>query len=243
MTVEEKITVLVERYSRNRSHLADMIGVTPQAVNNWVYRDHIPKKGIEAIMARFPGIDREWLRGSSAPLSSGPLPMPEEEEEEEETMPFERRNDAVQKAESQYTNDMPQGNASALLVTGVQPTLGDAPQTEAREGLVPVQMPRRDVKYVFQCHGDSMLPRIQDGDYVGVGEALGRYEEFRQGEPYLIQTTDGRLMVKMVHDPGPTSPFLLLSTENPNYQLADGGRLAKRNCRAAYRVLMVMRDL
>ena len=108
---------------------------------------------------------------------------------------------------------------------------------------MPVQMPRRDIKYVFQCHGDSMLPRIQDGDYVGVGEALGRYEEFRQGDPYLVQTTDGRLMVKMVQDPGPTSPYLLLTTENPNYQLADGGKLAKSEFRAAYRVIMVMRDI
>ena len=132
---------------------------------------------------------------------------------------------------------------SAMLVTGLQPTLGDTSQPESREGLIPIQMPRRDIKYVFQCHGDSMLPRIQDGDYVGVGEALGRYEEFRPGDPYLVQTTDGRLMVKMVQDPGPTSPFLLLSTENPNYQLADGGRLAKSEFRTAYRVIMVMRDL
>ncbi|MBR6032124.1 MAG: S24 family peptidase, partial [Bacteroidaceae bacterium] len=141
------------------------------------------------------------------------------------------------------TDAKPQDKTSALLVTGLQPSLGDAPQSENREGLVPVQMPRRDIKYVFQCHGDSMLPRIQDGDYVGVGEALGRYEEFRQGDPYLVQTTDGRLMVKMVQDPGPTSPYLLLTTENPNYQLADGGKLAKSEFRAAYRVIMVMRDI
>ena len=81
-----------------------------------------------------------------------------------------------------YHMDRPQADASAMLVTGLQPTLGDAPQTEAREGLTPVQMPRRDIKYVFQCHGDSMLPRIQDGDYVGVGEALGRYEELTPDE-------------------------------------------------------------
>ena len=229
MTVEEKITILVERYSRNRSHLADMIGISPQAVNNWVYRDHIPRRGIDAIIARFPQVDREWLRGGTTPLSSLPLPLPDEDEDEDE--------------EEYSMESKPQGKPSALLVTGLQPSLGDAPQSENREGLVPVQMPRRDIKYVFQCHGDSMLPRIQDGDYVGVGEALGRYEEFRKGDPYLVQTTDGRLMVKMVDDPGPTSPYLLLSTENPNYQLADGGKLAKSDFRAAYRVIMVMRDI
>ena len=242
MTVEEKITILVERYCRNRSHLADMIGVTPQAVNNWVYRDHIPRRGIEAIMARFPQVDQDWLRGGSMPLASGPMPLPEDEEEDNEALQSIMPG-AEQRAKQHHTDAMMQSKASALFVSGLQPSLGDVPQPDSTEGLVPLQMPRRDIKYVFQCHGDSMLPRIQDGDYVGVGEALGRYEEFRKGDPYLVQTTDGRLMVKMVEDPGPSSPFLLLSTENPNYQLADGGRLAKSEFRAAYRVIMVMRDL
>lgn len=225
MTVEEKISTLVERYCRNRSHLADMIGTSPQTVNNWIYRDHIPARGIEAIIARFPEVNRDWLRGGSD-SSSGPLPLPAEEEEDETPA---------------YATARPR--TSAMLVTGVHPSLGDGLQMESYEGMVPVQMPRRDIKFVFQCHGDSMLPRIQDGDFVGVGDPLGRYEDFKQGIPYLVQTTDGRLMVKMVMDPGPSSPHLVLSTENPNYQLADGGRLSKEEFRAAYRVIMVMRDL
>ena len=244
MTAEEKITILVERYCRNRSHLADMIGVTPQAVNNWVYRDRIPRKGIEAIMMRFPEVDLEWLRGGSVPISSGPLPLPDDEEEEEDVaIQFGSRTDAVSETDENQFGNTAQSKASAHFVTGIQPTLGDAPQPDTKEGLIPLQMPRQDIKYVFQCHGDSMLPRIQNGNYVAVGEPLGRYEEFRRGVPYLVQTTDGRLMVKLVEDPGPAFPFLLLSTENPNYQLADGGRLAKKDFKAAYRVLMVMRDI
>ena len=244
MTAEEKITILVERYCRNRSHLADMIGVTPQAVNNWVYRDRIPRKGIEAIMMRFPEVDLEWLRGGSVPISSGPLPLPDDEEEEEDVaIQFGSRTDADSETDGNQFGNTAQSKASAHFVTGIQPTLGDAPQPDTKEGLIPLQMPRQDIKYVFQCHGDSMLPRIQNGNYVAVGEPLGRYEEFRRGVPYLVQTTDGRLMVKLVEDPGPAFPFLLLSTENPNYQLADGGRLAKKDFKAAYRVLMVMRDI
>lgn len=243
MTVEEKIGVLVERYCRNRSHLADMIGVTPQAVNNWVYRDHITRRGIEAIMARFPEVDQEWLRGASVPMSDGSMPLPDEEEEDDDALPFGTTRTSKLKQEEFLPNTASASRASAQFVSGIQPSLGDVPQPDAKEGLIPLQIPRKDVKYVFQCHGDSMLPRIQDGDFVGVGEALGRYEAFRKGDPYLVQTTDGRLMVKMVEDPGPQSPFLLLSTENPHYQLADGGRLAKNEFRAAYRVLMVMRDI
>lgn len=243
MTVEEKISVLVERYCRNRSHLAEMINVSPQVVNNWVYRDHIPHKGIAAIMARFPEIDEEWLRGGKVSVSGGSLPLPDDDEEEDDALRLETDTNAVQKLEKRLKDDTQGSKTSAHFVSGLQPSLGDTPQPDNNEGLIPLQMPRKDVKYVFQCHGDSMLPRIQDGDYVGVGEALGRYEEFRKGDPYLVQTTDGRLMVKMVEDPSPESPFLLLSTENPDYQLADGGRLAKSEFRAAYRVLMVMRDI
>lgn len=243
MTVEEKINVLVEQYCRNRSHLADMIGVTPQAVNNWVYRNHIPRRSIEAITARFPQVDREWLGGGNTHSSSWAMPLPAEDDEDEAKQYTSPGQGIGPEATYLLSDGKTRDSASALLVTGVQPTLGDAPQAGSRERLAPIQMPRQDVKYVFQCHGDSMLPRIQNGDYVGVGEALGRYEEFRQGDPYLIQTTDGRLMVKMVKDPGPSSPYLLLSTENPNYQLADGGKLAKSEFRAAYRVIMVMRDI
>ena len=243
MTVEEKISVLVERYCRNRSHLAEMINVSPQVVNNWVYRDHIPHKGIAAIMARFPEVDEEWLRGGKVSVSGGSLPLPDDDEEEDDALRLETDTNAVQKLEKRLKDDTQGSKTSAHFVSGLQPSLGDTPQPDNNEGLIPLQMPRKDVKYVFQCHGDSMLPRIQDGDYVGVGEALGRYEEFRKGDPYLVQTTDGRLMVKMVEDPSPESPFLLLSTENPDYQLADGGRLAKSEFRAAYRVLMVMRDI
>ena len=88
MTTEEKIGVLVDRYCRNRSHLAEMLGVTPQTVNNWVYRDHIPRRGIDAIMSRFPQVDLEWLRGSSVSLSHGPLPLPEDEDDDDDDMPY-----------------------------------------------------------------------------------------------------------------------------------------------------------
>ena len=243
MTTEEKIGVLVDRYCRNRSHLAEMLGVTPQTVNNWVYRDHIPRRGIDAIMSRFPQVDLEWLRGSSVSLSHGPLPLPEDEDDDDDDMPYAVSASGTSRWEPSSAKPAQESSRSALFVSGIQPSLGDVQQPDTMEGLVPLQMPRRDIKYVFQCHGDSMLPRIQDGDYVGVGEALGRYEDFRKDVPYLVQTTDGRLMVKMVQDPGPHSPFLLLSTENPNYQLADGGRLAKSEFRAAYRVIMVMRDI
>ena len=187
MTVEEKISILVERYCRNRSHLADMIGVSPQAVNNWVYRDHIPHRGIEAIMNRFPQVDRSWLRGGDASLPSGPLPLPADVDDEDADF---AAAFAAGQPEADSETGGASGKATSYLVTGVHPSLGDVPQVDDEERLVPVQMPRRDVKYVFRCHGDSMLPRIQDGDYVGVGEALGRYEEFRAAYRVIMVMRD-----------------------------------------------------
>ena len=227
MTVEEKIGILVDRYCRSRSHLAELIGMSPQTVNNWVYRDRIPRRGIDAILTQFPQVDRDWLRGGNVPIPSGPLPLPDDEDTDEETLNF---------GPPTLPNSPSREEETAELKN-------DSQKKSQGDGLVPMQLPHSDVKFAFQCHGDSMLPRIQDGDYVGVGEAIGRYEAFQKRVPYLIQTTDGRLMVKMVEDPGPASPFLLLSTENPNYQLADGGKLAKSELYTAYRVIMVMRDI
>lgn len=250
MTVEEKINILVERYCRNRSHLAEMIGISPQAVNNWVYRDRIPRRGMDAILAHFPQIDREWLSGGSIPFSSGPLPLPDDEEEAGEEGENQIQNSKfLDSLEPRRTDKVRSKIQTASSSRDNRPLEGEQlgnnsdGSPKSSEGLFPLQFPRHDVKYVFQCHGDSMLPSIHDGDYVGVGEAIGRYEEFRKGVPYLIQTTDGRLMVKIVQDPGPTFPYLLLSTENPNYELADGGRLAKNEFYTAYRVIMVMRDI
>ena len=163
-------------------------------------------------------------------LSSGPLPLPDEEDTDEEIL-----NYGIQTLSNSPLKEEKQGLPAEPKI--------DGQKRNQEDGLVPLQLPHSDVKYVFQCHGDSMLPRIQDGDYVGVSDAIGRYEEFQKGVPYLIQTTDRRLMVKKVQDPGPASPYLLLSTENPNYELADGGKLAKREFYAAYRVIMIMRDI
>lgn len=243
MTVEEIIGILVDRYCRNRSHLADMIDVSPQVVNNWIYRDHIPNRGIEAIISRFPQIDRNWLRGGSTLSSSGPLPLPEEDEENDETQDLKTTQNTEQKSAEYKVGKMSQNKVTELLASEMQSSQDNISQLNNKESLIPLQMPRHNIKYAFLCHGDSMLPRIQDGDYIGVGEPIGRYEDFQQGVPYLVQTTDGRFMVKMVQDPGPSSAYLLLSTENPNYELADGGKLAKKELYAAYRVLMIMRDI
>jgi hypothetical protein len=140
MTVEEKIGILVERYCRNRSHLADMIKVSPQTVNNWVYRDHIPRKGIEAIMARFPQLDIEWLRGDSAPLPSGSLPLPDEDSEEDDTLQFGTKSFARPDAQGRIADIPMPGNQPTVFVSGLQPSLGDVPQPDVREALVPLQM-------------------------------------------------------------------------------------------------------
>ena len=136
MTVEEKISVLVERYCRNRSHLADMIGVSPQAVNNWVYRDHIPHRGIEAIMARFPQVDRSWLRGGDASVPSGPLPLPAAMDDDDADFA-----EAFAAGKPEADGGQPGAEAdkaTSYLVTGVHPSLGDVPQADDEERLVPV---------------------------------------------------------------------------------------------------------
>ena len=199
MNTNEKMEVLVRQFARSRKDLADMIGFTPQTVSNWVYRDSIPKKGIDAICSTFPEVNRDWL------LSTG--------------------------------------TTTAFFVDNISPSCGDDFQELDGEGLVPINLGRRDVKYLLRCHGNSMEPRIYDGDAVAVGDPMGRYEQLSPKALYLIQTTSGQLMVKQATDPGPDCPYLQLATVNPDYHLQNDGHLPKEEIRTIYRVLVVLNNV
>nr|WP_257229912.1 Cro/CI family transcriptional regulator [Acinetobacter sp. YH01026] len=51
------------KFFKNASHLADEIGVTPQAVNQW--GEYVPDPSVGKIMALIPSIHYEIRRGGS----------------------------------------------------------------------------------------------------------------------------------------------------------------------------------
>lgn len=67
----------------------------------------------------------------------------------------------------------------------------------------------------FPVFGDSMKPKILNGDVVVISEKVPE-EKILWGETYLV-VTDAWRVIKTVH-PGETEEFLVLRSINPNYE-------------------------
>lgn len=67
----------------------------------------------------------------------------------------------------------------------------------------------------FPVFGDSMKPKILNGDIVVISEKVPE-EKILWGETYLV-VTDAWRVIKTVH-PGETEEFIILRSINPNYE-------------------------
>lgn len=72
-----------------------------------------------------------------------------------------------------------------------------------------------DCLAAFPVYGDSMKPKILNGDVVVISEKVPE-EKILWGETYLV-VTDAWRVIKTVH-PGETEEFLVLRSINPNYE-------------------------
>lgn len=72
-----------------------------------------------------------------------------------------------------------------------------------------------DCLAAFPVFGDSMKPKILNGDVVVISEKVPE-EKILWGETYLV-VTDAWRVIKTVH-PGETEEFLVLRSINPNYE-------------------------
>lgn len=72
-----------------------------------------------------------------------------------------------------------------------------------------------DCLAAFPVYGDSMKPKILNGDIVVISEKVPE-EKILWGETYLV-VTDAWRVIKTVH-PGETEEFLVLRSINPNYE-------------------------
>lgn len=72
-----------------------------------------------------------------------------------------------------------------------------------------------DCLAAFPVYGDSMKPKILNGDVVVISEKVPE-EKILWGETYLV-VTDAWRVIKTVH-PGEAEEFLVLRSINPNYE-------------------------
>lgn len=214
-TVDDYLTRVQNATCKKRAGIARMLDASPQTVNNWVKRNTIPQYQYEQLVDIMThSDDRDFMckYDANGRVREEPVFTPAE------PMP-----------------DMHE----AMMIEGTVATCGDIDRVDSNEAFRRVNMPWDDVKYIVRCSGESMEPRIHDGDYVGVGQLMGKYQNFKPGEMYLLRTTSCT-MVKMVEDPSPNCDYLQLSTFNPDYVLANGGRLPKDELICSYKVLAVI---
>lgn len=72
-----------------------------------------------------------------------------------------------------------------------------------------------DCLAAFPVYGDSMKPKILNGDVVVISEKVPE-EKILWGETYLV-VTDAWRVIKTIH-PGETEEFIILRSINPNYE-------------------------
>lgn len=89
----------------------------------------------------------------------------------------------------------------------------------------------RDCLACFPVYGESMEPKISNGDVIAVSKATS-CEQILWGEIYLV-ITDAWRVVKTVH-PGKTEEYIILRSINPAY--AGDTNVNKKDLRALYLV-------
>lgn len=233
MTVEQIVLQLIMMSgAKNKSRLAEMLGTTPSCLGNWIKRDSLPLSAIASIRNFFPNVNVEWLAQRS------------------DTMLIKSDEPAVQSKPVQ-THPVWESNAVPLdpnkcqystvqMLDEMVATCGDIGRGDEAEMMTEYTLPIPGLRFLITCRGDSMDPVICSGDMVAVGAPMGMFDRFREGEMYLIVTREST-MVKYIEDPGPDCEYLQLTTANPDYRLADGGRLPKQEVRSIYRVVMVLK--
>jgi len=68
-----------------------------------------------------------------------------------------------------------------------------------------------DSGFAVVVRGNSMAPRFKDGEYLGYSRELGFNPEHCYGHECVVQTRDGRKLVKMVERGGRPGAFTLVS--------------------------------
>lgn len=236
MEVNIIITQLMQMTgSSTKSQLANRLGITPQTICNWERRGSIPYVGATAIKSKLEDVNLLWLTGQSEQMMEQTI---EEQKSAQETTQSPVAPSPVEPQSTPARAEQPR-MYMAQEVHDIAAMCGTVDVLSESEWLSPVQVPWPGIRYVLTCRGDSMMPRVCDGDKVYVGDPLSRYARLTDGVLYLVVTRT-QVMVKYVVDPGSNKPYLQLRCENPDYVMEDGGRLMKDEVRQIYKVKVVV---
>lgn len=197
------------------------VGVPVASVKKWMKHDVLPTRSVNMLCKAFPLVSKGWL---STGIKCSDV--------KDETL--------MRVAAYNKSKVLRDPMRKVQIVDNISATCGDVDRADSYERYITVELPvKSNVKYLVRCEGESMEPRIYDGDYVGIGDQMTMFDRFEKGKMYLLITRYST-MVKLVEDPGVHEPYLQLSTFNENYVLSNDGKLSKEEVLKVYKVNMVM---
>ncbi|SIO62286.1 LexA family transcriptional regulator [Paraburkholderia phenazinium] len=172
-TLPERIQIVLDETGLEQTELADAAGATKGTVNQWLSR-RIKKlrfEYAEAIEKKF-GYSVKWLitgKGEKKVTEVG-----QRSEFDPTSLPGRQR----------------------IPVVGMT-QLGDKGfwaeiESPVGHGDGYLEFPSREKAYGLRCKGDSMMPRIRDGEFVIVEPD----HAVQSGDEVLIKAVDGRVMIK-----------------------------------------------
>lgn len=190
MNDKEKLSKLIQLYcSGNNANFARRIGITPQALNNWLKRERLSKEAITKITFAFPGINTEWLLTGEGEMIRKEFRNEVEDLTEEER---EQLDKAIAAGRVTY---VPLIHINSVGGIHSPNSLDESEQYVER--LIPFDQAREGDVAIYQS-GDSMSPAIPSGSLLLLRKVEDWREYFGYNNVYVLCLRDGRRITKMV---------------------------------------------
>lgn len=201
MNSAEKIRAIRREKKMTQAEFAKFLGVSTATIASVENGSREMSKSLMKVLNEKLGIKADWLLTGKSDEQIIPI-----DDKTEKEIPF--YDIDVMAHISEFLDFSDETPASMLIIPGFQDCLA-----------------------CFPVYGESMEPKISNGDVIAVSKAVP-CEQILWGEIYLV-ITDAWRVVKTVH-PGKTEEYIILRSINPAF--AGDTSVNKKDLRALYLV-------
>lgn len=205
MDKKSMLELIISHYaSGNKSRMARILNISPQAISTWFSRNTFD---LELIYAKCENINPDWLltgQGSMLKTDAAP-PMADNDSP----------SDAASRPVAIPTNSPTEGIPLLPFNTLAGELMGEqsAMQYECERYVIPAF---RGADFMIRITGDSMEPTYRSGDLVACQRVPLADIFFQWGKTYVLDTVQGSIIKRI--KPGSDPNHVLIVSDNPAYQ-------------------------
>lgn len=207
MNKKDMLEALIDHFANGvKSQMANLLGVTPQAVSTWLIRNTFD---LELIYSKCEGINPDWLlTGQGKMLKSDYKPQTNKQDVVEK--------DNLPKINYDYKG-APYYNVD--FIGGFDLVLNDQTRTPDYY----INFPPYNKDGVVWCNitGHSMEPELNNGDFIAMKEMYSPIEYLPAGEIYGIVTDDYRTVKRIQLSEKEGFVRLIPTNKSPEYKTQD----------------------